>query len=136
MYEAAGLMTSTQLNTECRPYYTTSNGYMFWHDYAVIKLNYLFESPNKIGLVKRLDAQLRLSINTGTGNVAVGAADTANLNISLTPANNTFSATCPLLINYFSSSTTCGSIVPALTENVVPVYISPNCLQLTAQESI
>ena len=33
---------------------------MYWHDYAVIQLNYLFESLNKIGLVKRLDAQLRL----------------------------------------------------------------------------
>jgi hypothetical protein len=50
------LMTGTQLNNEFRPYYTTSGNYMIWHDYAVIKLNYLFESLNKIGLVKRLDA--------------------------------------------------------------------------------
>ena len=48
------LMTPTQLNTEFRPYYTTNGGYMFWHDYAVIKLNYLFASLSKIGLVKRL----------------------------------------------------------------------------------
>ena len=52
-------MTGTQLNTEFRPFYTTSDNYMIWHDYAVIKLNYLFESLNKIGLVKRIDAQLR-----------------------------------------------------------------------------
>ncbi len=50
-------MTGAQLNTEFRPYYQVSGGYMYWHDYAVIKLNYLFESLNKIGLVKRLDAQ-------------------------------------------------------------------------------
>ena len=37
------LMTPNQLNSEFRPYYTTSGGYMYWHDYAVIKLNYLFE---------------------------------------------------------------------------------------------
>ena len=42
------LMTGNQLNNEFRPYYTVQNGYMIWHDYAVIKLNYLFESLNKI----------------------------------------------------------------------------------------
>jgi hypothetical protein len=45
------LMTGNQLNNEFRPYYTVQNNYMIWHDYAVIKLNYLFESLNKIGLV-------------------------------------------------------------------------------------
>jgi hypothetical protein len=54
---------------------------MFWHDYAVIKLNFLFESLNKIGLVKRIDAQLRLWVSTGTVNVTVGnptiSADTS-----------------------------------------------------------
>ena len=47
------LMTPNQLNSEFRPYYTTSGNYMYWHDYAVIKLNYLFESLNKIGLTKK-----------------------------------------------------------------------------------
>jgi hypothetical protein len=56
VYGTDGLMTGTQLNSEFRPYYTVSNNYMVWHDYAVIKLNYLFESLNKIGLVKILDA--------------------------------------------------------------------------------
>jgi len=94
-------MTPTQLNTEFRPYYTTSGNYMYWHDYAVIKLNYLFESLNKIGLVKRLDVQLRLWVNTGTVNVSVAAPDTAaNTAYNLTPANNTFSNTCPLMVNY------------------------------------
>jgi hypothetical protein len=71
------LMTPNQLNSEFRPYYTTSGNYMYWHDYAVIKLNYLFESVNKIGLTKKLDAQLRLWVNTGTVMVRVGNADTA-----------------------------------------------------------
>jgi hypothetical protein len=60
------LRTGAQLNSEFRPYYTTSGGYMYWHDYAVIKLKFLFESFNKIGVVKRFDAQLRLWVNTGT----------------------------------------------------------------------
>jgi hypothetical protein len=120
VYGGAGLSTGAQVNTECRPYYSTSGACLFWHDYAVSKLNYLFESLNKIGLVKRLDAQLRFCINTGTGatNAAVGAVDTANLNYTSTPADNTFSATCPLLINYFQSGSSGGSIVPARTKNI------------------
>ena len=88
-------MTGVQLNSEFRPYYTTSGGYMYWHDYAVIKLNYLFESLNKIGLTKKLDAQLRLWVNTGTVMVRVGGADTTNLAYNMTPADNTFSNSCP-----------------------------------------
>jgi hypothetical protein len=51
-------MTPSHINHEFRPYYIVRDNYMVWHDYAVIKLNYLFESLNKIGLVKRLDAHL------------------------------------------------------------------------------
>jgi len=124
IYGATGLMTASQLNAEFRPYYTTSGGYMFWHDYAVIKLNYLFESLNKIGLVKRLDAQLRLWVNTGTVNVSVGGADSTNLAYNLTPSNNTFSNTCPILINHQAVATTLG-IVPALVTNIVAgLYIA------------
>ncbi len=57
---------------------TISGNLMIWHDYAVIKLNYLFESLNEIGLVKRVDAQLRLWFNTGTVNVIVANPDAAN----------------------------------------------------------
>jgi hypothetical protein len=70
-------MTYAQLNSGFRPYYTVQNNYMVWNDYAVIKLNYLFESSNKIGLVKRVDAQLRLWVNTGTVNMTVANPDAA-----------------------------------------------------------
>jgi len=56
VYGASGLMTSNNLNQEFRPYYQVSGNYMYWHDCAVIKLNCLFESLNKIGLVKRFVA--------------------------------------------------------------------------------
>jgi hypothetical protein len=119
------LMTLTQLNNEFRPYYTVQNNYMIWHDYAVIKLNYLFESLNKIGLVKRLDAQLRLWVNTGTVNITVGSVDTANQSYLLTPANNTFSNTCPLLVNYVTSSTADGGILKTGTSQIVAgLYIA------------
>jgi hypothetical protein len=110
------LMTPNQLNSEFRPYYTTSSGYMFWHDYAVIKLNYLFESLNKIGLTKKLDAQLRLWVNTGTVMVRVNGANTNDCAYNMTPADNTFSNTCPILINHQVGANT---IVPATTAAIV-----------------
>jgi hypothetical protein len=91
---------------------------MYWHDYAVIKLNYLFESLNKIGLTKKLDAQLRLWVNTGTVMVRVAGADSANLAYNMTPADNTFSNTCPILINHQAIGTGLG-IVPASTAAIV-----------------
>jgi hypothetical protein len=112
------LMTPNQLNNEFRPYYQVSGNYMYWHDYAVIKLNYLFESLNKIGLTKKLDAQLRLWVNTGTVMVRVGGADSTNLAYNMTPADNTFSNTCPILVNHQAVGTGAG-IVPATTAAIV-----------------
>ena len=71
-----------------------------WLGDAVIKPNYLFESLNKIGLEKRFEAQLRLWINTGTVNVTVSDPAANATGYNLTPANNTFSNTCPIIINY------------------------------------
>jgi len=54
------LMTVTNLASEFRPYYEGKTGtggkYMLWYDYAVIKLNHLFESIHHIGLTQKLDA--------------------------------------------------------------------------------
>jgi hypothetical protein len=102
------LMTPNQLNSEFRPYYTTSGNYMYWHDYAVIKLNYLFELLNKIRLTKKLDAQLRLWVNTGTVMVRVAGADSTNIAYNMTPADNTFSNTCPILVNHQAVGTGAG----------------------------
>jgi hypothetical protein len=82
---------------------------MYWHDYTVNKLNFLFESLNKIDLEKRFDAQLRLWINTGTVNVTVSDDTVSNpagnaTGYNLTPANNTFSNKCPIMINYAAGS--------------------------------
>ncbi len=114
------LMTPNQLNNEFRPYYTTSGNYMFWHDYAVIKLNYLFESLNTIGLVKRIDAQLRLWVNTGTVRVQVAAPTVAtDTSYNIVPADNTFSNTCPLMVNYLN-----GLIPTGVTSIVAGLYIN------------
>jgi hypothetical protein len=126
VYGASSVMTGAQLNSEFRPYYQVSGGYMYWHDYAEIKLNYLFESLNKMGLVQRFDAQLRLWVNTGTVNVTVANPDANNTGHNLTPADNTFSNTCPIMVNYHAGS---NGIVPAtvvltVTKIVTGLYIA------------
>jgi len=103
----SALLTTSNMNNELRPYYTrstdVSGSYHIWYDYAVIKLCNVFESLNKIGLVKRFDATVRLWINTGTVNITVANPGTGtNLDYSITAANNTFSNTCPLMINYLA----------------------------------
>jgi hypothetical protein len=60
------------------------NNYMVWYDLAVIKLSHLFESLDKMGLVRRFDATLRLWVNTGTVNVTVTSPEVANSNYVLT----------------------------------------------------
>jgi hypothetical protein len=115
-------MTPANLAAEFRPYYETKSNYMIWYDFAVIKLNHLFESIDHIGLTQKLDASLRLWLNCGTVNVTVGSAGTpANMTYSITPANNTFSNTCPLLVHYEPAS----NMVPTTCTNIVAgVYVT------------
>jgi hypothetical protein len=105
-----------------RPYYETKSNYMIQYDYAVIKLNHLFESIDHIGLTQKLDVSLRLWLNCGTVNVTVGNAGTpANMTYSITPVNNTFSNTCPLLVHYEPQN----NIVPTTCTNIVGgVYVA------------
>ena len=91
------ILTTTNMNNEFRPYYTrstdVSGSYNIWYDYAVVKLGHVFESLNKIGLVKRFDATVRLWINTGTINATIAAPRSTNMDYSITASNNTFSNT-------------------------------------------
>jgi hypothetical protein len=116
------LMTATNLAAEFRPYYEVKSNYMIWYDYAVIKLNHLFESMDHIGLTQKIDASLRLWLNCGTVNVTVGnAASAQNLTYNITPANNIFPNTCPLLVHYDASN----KIVPnTCTAIVAGVYVA------------
>jgi hypothetical protein len=117
------IVTAANLATEFRPYYELKGKYMVWYDFAVIKLEHLFESLGKMGLVRRFDATLQLWVNTGTVSVTVASPESANLNYALTPNNNSFSNTCPLMVNYIPSKA--GEGVPADTVAIVAgLYIS------------
>jgi len=113
------LVTQNQLNNEFRPYYEEKNNYMIFYDYAVIKLSHIFESLGKINLVRRFDATVRLWINTGTVNINVTDPNTTTLGYHLSSANNTFSNTCPLLVNHipvasFNAPASCVRLVAGL----------------------
>ena len=63
---------------------------------------------------------IRLWVTTGTVNVVVADPDTAATSYRLTPANNTFSNTCPIMVNYHPGTGTTGNgIVPINTLNIV-----------------
>jgi hypothetical protein len=111
------ILSQNNLNTEFKPYYVQSGNYMIYYDYAVIKLNTLFDSLAKIGLVKRFDATIRLWLNTGAVAITVANATTTSLDFSYSNSNNTFSNTCPFTINYLDPS---GNLAtPPTTTNIV-----------------
>jgi hypothetical protein len=122
---AGVILNSTQLNNEFRPTYQTINGdnYMVWYDYAVIKLSTVLESLESIRLVKKFDCSLRFWINTGTLNVTVANPNATTLRYSLTPANNTFSSTCPFTVNYLPDTAANGGIPNTTTNIVAGCYI-------------
>ncbi len=106
------ITTDAQLASEFRPFYEVKNtNYMVWYDFAVIKLPHLFESLGKMGLIRRFDVTLRLWVNTGTVNITVADPTTTDLNYYITPDQNSFSNTCPLLKNYLPEKLTVGIAV-------------------------
>jgi hypothetical protein len=101
------LVSVTQLNNEFKPYYEFKSGYHCWYDYGVIRISDIFESMGNIGLIQRLDCNLRLWLNTGAVNVSVGGTiNTLTQSYLLPQAQSTFTNTCPLMINYLPSAAT------------------------------
>jgi hypothetical protein len=69
-----------------------------------------------IGLTQKLDASLRLWLNCGTVNKTVANANApTTMHYSITPDNNTFSTTCPLLVHYEPTN----NLVPGTCNNIV-----------------
>lgn len=122
------IYTQGNLEAELKPTFRVSGNYMIWNDYAVIKLSNLFESLGNIGLVRKFDCTLRLWLNTGTVNATVINPGAANLGYSLANTDNTFTNSCPLMINYLNDTGGNGG-VPATTLKITAgLYVasSPN----------
>ena len=139
---AAFLMTPTQLQQEFKPYYTIVGNSHVWYDLAIIPLKYLCDSMDKMGLMRKLDLNLRLYVNTGSLSVAV-----ANPNAATTQygayTNISLATTCPFTVNLLpglaanggipgtTDSITCGCFIaraPATTLLVnIPAHPMPSC---------
>jgi hypothetical protein len=100
------ILSTAQLLQEARPYYTVVGNYMYWYDVAIIPMKLLSDAMDKIGLVKKLDMQLRLMINTGylTVPVTYGSASAANPQYGMF-TGSTFQNTCPITLNLLPSAT-------------------------------
>ncbi len=125
------LVTATQLANEYRPYYEFKAGYHYWYDYAVIRLSDIFESMGNLGLIQRMDASLRIYVNTGTVNVKVdGTINQGNSqSYLLASGQSTFTNTSPLMVNYLADEATGGTVnvatLPTGTTNIVAgLYIA------------
>jgi hypothetical protein len=115
---AATIATLAQLNSDFVPTYQVLNtNYMVWYDYAVIKLNTLFNSLSSIGLTRKADIFIRLYLNTGTLNVTCATPNTTTPGYYLDPTNNGFNGSCPFTINYLPDTSGNGGI-PANTINI------------------
>lgn len=121
----ATILTTNQLANEFKPYYTVlGTNYMVWYDVAIIKLSTIFESLENMGLVKKADINMRFWINTGTTNITVANPNSTTPGYGITTANNNFTNTCPLLVNYLNAASASGGIPATVTNIVAGVFIS------------
>lgn len=105
------IMTQTQIAQESRPYFSQVGSYLYWTDLAVLPLKYLIDSVDKLGLVKKLDLQLRFYLNVGTLVVpfSVGVSSVDNLQYNA-PVQNTFQNTCPFTVNFLNATAAAGGL--------------------------
>ena len=110
------ILSSTQLATEIKPYYTVSNGIMTWYDVGLIPLKYISDFINNLGLVKKLDLVIRAYFNTGSFQIAVNGPNTTACYYGAV-SGSTFTNTCPMTVNLLADTSANGGF-PALTTYV------------------
>jgi hypothetical protein len=119
------LLSQTNLNNEHKPTYQVLNtNYMVLYDFAVIKLGNLFESIANIGLLRKFDCTIRLWVNTGTVNATIANPNLTTLAMTLTPANNSFTNTCPFTINLLADTSANGGVPAAVNRICAGLYIN------------
>jgi len=92
------IMSSTELNTEFKSYYTTSGNTMIWYDMAYIKCSILFGAFETMGLSRKLDLQMRLWLNSGSLSVPTTLSTLGFMQYGAV-TSNTFNYTCPFTVN-------------------------------------
>jgi hypothetical protein len=96
-------MTATQLANEYKPYVSVTGAVITWYDVGIIPVRYLCDVMDKLGLVRKLSAVMRIYFNTGTICAKVTNPATSTQTIQPVSASagfqSTFSNTCPITIN-------------------------------------
>ena len=121
LFGAGGIMTSANLGSEYKPYYTVQTNCMYWFDYAVINLKYIIDAIAKIGLVKKADLRLRMYVNTGAVQVTV-----ASPNLTTTTYKSfksSFANTCPFTVNHITGTSANGGLPDTCTKITAGLYI-------------
>lgn len=117
------IATSATLVNEFRPYYVVSGTKMIWYDVAILPLRYLTDVMDKIGLVRKLDMQIRMYVNTGALVIPLTNSG-ATLGLGY-PTTNTFTNTCPFTVNYVPSATAAACNVAAtMTQIAVGCFLA------------
>jgi hypothetical protein len=92
------IMTATQLANEFKPIFSYVGNVLYWQDVAIIPMKYLCDVFDKMGLVRKLSAVMRIYLNTGSISVPVTNPALSNQAFGI-PTNSTFANTCPFTIN-------------------------------------
>ena len=124
------IATAATLVNEFRPYYTlaasgtaVANSRMIWYDVAILPLKHLCDVMDKIGLVKKLDCQVRMYVNTGVVGIPVAGADVATTVQYGVPSGNTFANTCPFTVNHLPATGAQGGLVSGVTAIVAGFFV-------------
>lgn len=108
------IMSTDQIKQESRPYFQQVGNFLYWTDLAIIPLKHIVDSVDKLGLVKKLDLQLRVYFNVGSLVVPVAVGATQDVCTYGTPLQNTFSNTCPFSVNYINATAANGGLPIAI----------------------
>ena len=121
LFGTTGIMSTANISSEYKPYYTVNGNYMYWYDYAIINLKYILDAVAKIGLVKKADLRLRMYVNTGAVQVSVDTPNT--LTTTYTAFKSSFANTCPFTVNALTGTSANGGFPANTTKLTAGLYI-------------
>jgi len=91
---ASTILTSTLANNEFKPVtYISNTNYIVTNDILILRVRDIFDSLKNFPISKRIDAQLRLYINTGV----VGSVVQSGGTMLHSAGTNSFTNTCPII---------------------------------------
>ena len=106
LFGTSRIMSSDNLKSELKPFYTVSGNYMYWFDYGIINLKYIIDAIAKIGLVKKADMRLRMYVNVGAVQVTINTPNTTTTTYK--SFTTSFSNTCPFTVNLLTGALAAG----------------------------